>query len=91
MFNGTYAAQVEIKLYAELRSFNSSVFVFKDTFRLYQIVNGTQKQVPFDGKGIAWWTDYNIKYRNPSVVPLKDAFNGSNFKFLSYGKHSNSR
>ncbi|XP_028251109.1 cell cycle control protein 50B [Parambassis ranga] len=53
--------------------------MFNDTFRLYQSVgtNGTKKQVPFDGKGIAWWTDYNIKYRNPSVVPLMDAFNGT--------------
>lgn len=53
--------------------------VFKDTFKLYQIVNGAKKPVPLDGKGIAWWTDYNIKYRNPSVSPLKNAFNGSNF------------
>ncbi|XP_074516913.1 cell cycle control protein 50B [Sebastes fasciatus] len=50
---------------------------FNDTFKLYQIVNGANKLVPFDGKGIAWWTDYNVKYRNPSVTPLKDAFNGT--------------
>lgn len=51
--------------------------MFNDTFKLYQIVNGAKKQVPFDGKGIAWWTDYNVKYRNPSVTPLKNAFNGT--------------
>ncbi|CAB1330629.1 unnamed protein product [Coregonus sp. 'balchen'] len=51
--------------------------MFNDTFKLYQMVNGTNKLVPFDGKGIAWWTDYNIKYRNPSVTPLKNAFNGT--------------
>ncbi|XP_023263211.1 cell cycle control protein 50A-like [Seriola lalandi dorsalis] len=51
--------------------------MFNDTFKLYQIVNGSKKQVPLDGKGIAWWTDYNVKYRNPSVTPLKDAFNGT--------------
>lgn len=51
--------------------------MFNDTFKLYQIVSGVKKQVPFDGKGIAWWTDYNVKYRNPSVVPLKNAFNGT--------------
>nr|XP_046267899.1 cell cycle control protein 50B [Scatophagus argus]XP_046267901.1 cell cycle control protein 50B [Scatophagus argus]XP_046267902.1 cell cycle control protein 50B [Scatophagus argus]XP_046267903.1 cell cycle control protein 50B [Scatophagus argus]XP_046267904.1 cell cycle control protein 50B [Scatophagus argus] len=51
--------------------------MFNDTFKLYQIVSGTKKQVPLDGKGIAWWTDYNVKYRNPSVVPLKNAFNGT--------------
>uniref|UniRef100_A0A672MNZ4 Cell cycle control protein n=1 Tax=Sinocyclocheilus grahami TaxID=75366 RepID=A0A672MNZ4_SINGR len=42
--------------------------IFNDTFELYQIINGTKKQVPLDGKGISWWTDYNIKYRNPSSV-----------------------
>ncbi|XP_003962553.1 cell cycle control protein 50B [Takifugu rubripes] len=51
--------------------------MFNDTFKLYQRVNGTKKLVPFDGKGIAWWTDYNIKYRNPSISPLKNAFNGT--------------
>ncbi|XP_023133217.2 cell cycle control protein 50B [Amphiprion ocellaris] len=51
--------------------------MFNDTFKLYQIVNGTRKQVPLDGKGIAWWTDYNVKYRNPSVTPLENAFNGT--------------
>ena len=55
------------------------VFAFlKDTFKLYQIVSGKNVEVPLDGKGIAWWTDYNVKYRNPSVTPLKNAFNGSN-------------
>ncbi|XP_026195025.1 cell cycle control protein 50B isoform X2 [Anabas testudineus] len=51
--------------------------MFNDTFVLYQIVNGTNKEVPLDGKGIAWWTDYSIKYRNPSVSPLKNAFNNT--------------
>ncbi|GAA6213418.1 cell cycle control protein 50A-like [Lates japonicus] len=51
--------------------------MFNDTFKLFQIVNGAKKQVSLDGKGIAWWTDYNIKYRNPSVTPLKTAFNGT--------------
>ncbi|KAM9777697.1 cell cycle control protein 50B [Neosynchiropus ocellatus] len=51
--------------------------MFNDTFTLYQVVNGKNKLVPLDGKGIAWWTDYNIKYRNPSVTPLKNAFDGT--------------
>ncbi|XP_056281569.1 cell cycle control protein 50B isoform X2 [Pseudoliparis swirei] len=51
--------------------------MFNDTFKLYRHVNGTKKEVPFDGKGIAWWTDYNVKYRNPDVKPLKDAFEGT--------------
>lgn len=55
----------------------SLVLLVEDTFKLYQIVNGVRKLVPFDGKGIAWWTDHNVKYRNPSITPLKNAFNGS--------------
>ncbi|XP_047467349.1 cell cycle control protein 50B [Mugil cephalus] len=51
--------------------------MFNDTFKLYQIVNGAQKEVPLDGKGIAWWTDYNVKYRNPNITPLRNAFNGT--------------
>nr|AAI52182.1 Zgc:91908 [Danio rerio] len=53
--------------------------MFNDTFELYQIINGTKNLVPLDGKGIAWWTDYNIKYRNPSFVngSLANAFAGT--------------
>ncbi|KAK5857556.1 hypothetical protein PBY51_010795 [Eleginops maclovinus] len=51
--------------------------MFNDTFVLYRVVNGVKKLVPLDGKGIAWWTDYNVKYRNPTVTPLKNAFNGT--------------
>ncbi|CAN9502496.1 unnamed protein product [Ophioblennius macclurei] len=51
--------------------------LFNDTFKLYRIVRGTREEVPLDGKGIAWWTDYNVKYRNPSVTPLRNAFNGT--------------
>ncbi|CAL8289804.1 unnamed protein product [Gadus morhua 'NCC'] len=49
--------------------------MFNDTFKLFQIVNSGNVAVPLDGKGIAWWTDYNIKYRNPTTNPLKNAFN----------------
>ncbi|KPP76869.1 cell cycle control protein 50A-like [Scleropages formosus] len=53
--------------------------MFNDTFTLYQLVNATRKTVPLDGKGIAWWTDYNIKFRNPPEVDgsLAAAFNGT--------------
>ncbi|KAM9355761.1 cell cycle control protein 50B [Pholidichthys leucotaenia] len=51
--------------------------MFNDTFELFQIVNEREKRVPLDGKGIAWWSDYNTKFRNPSVTPLKNAFNGT--------------
>ncbi|XP_060939178.1 cell cycle control protein 50B [Limanda limanda] len=52
--------------------------MFNDTFKLYQIVKGApNKPVALDGKGIAWWTDYNVKFRNPSENPLKNNFNGT--------------
>ncbi|XP_062863430.1 cell cycle control protein 50B [Trichomycterus rosablanca] len=53
--------------------------MFNDTFKLYRYVNGEKKQVLFDRKGIAWWTDYNIKYRNPAPVngSFANAFNGT--------------
>lgn len=52
------------------------VLLLKDTFKLYQIVNGQNVVVPFDGKGIGWWTDYNVKFKNPDITPLQNAFNG---------------
>ncbi|XP_043118233.1 cell cycle control protein 50B [Puntigrus tetrazona] len=53
--------------------------MFNDTFELYQLINDTKKKVPLDGKGISWWTDYNIKYRNPSFVngSFASAFDGT--------------
>lgn len=50
---------------------------FKDTFKLHRLVGGKKTEVPLDGKGVAWWTDYNVKNRNPSGIPLKNAFNGT--------------
>ncbi len=67
-----------------LREYCQLVFCFiEDTFKLYQIVNGEKTQVPLDGKGIAWWTDYNVKFRNPPITPLKDAFNGINLSKIN--------
>ncbi|XP_027015919.1 cell cycle control protein 50B [Tachysurus fulvidraco] len=53
--------------------------MFNDSFTLYQVVNGQNVLVPFDRKGIAWWTDYNIKYRNPAFVngSFANAFAGT--------------
>ncbi|XP_032356380.1 cell cycle control protein 50B [Etheostoma spectabile] len=51
--------------------------MFNDTFKLNNINGSKVDLVPLDGKGIAWWTDYNIKYRNPSITPLKNAFNNT--------------
>lgn len=62
------------------------VLLPKDTFKLYQIVNGQKNVVPFDGKGIAWWTDYNVKFKNPDITPLKNAFNGWNFSLIYHNQ-----
>ncbi|XP_058879502.1 cell cycle control protein 50A-like [Acipenser ruthenus] len=40
--------------------------LFNDTLTLYYInPNGTESLVPLQKKGIAWWTDKNVKFRNP--------------------------
>ncbi|CAI9603408.1 unnamed protein product [Staurois parvus] len=40
--------------------------MFNDSITLYYFnSSGTYEEVPLNGKGIAWWTDYNIKFRNP--------------------------
>uniref|UniRef100_A0A8C5MEE8 Cell cycle control protein n=1 Tax=Leptobrachium leishanense TaxID=445787 RepID=A0A8C5MEE8_9ANUR len=40
--------------------------MFNDVFKLSYYVNGNYTEVPLTGKGIAWWTDYNIKFSNPT-------------------------
>ncbi|KAM4795412.1 cell cycle control protein 50B-like [Rhinophrynus dorsalis] len=53
--------------------------MFNDVFSLFYKDNGTYVEVPLTGKGIAWWTDYNIKYRNPTngSANLSDIFQGT--------------
>ncbi|XP_066573555.1 cell cycle control protein 50B [Amia ocellicauda] len=50
---------------------------FNDTFVLFH--NDTGRNIPLDGNGIAWWTDYNIKFRNPGQINgnLTQAFQGT--------------
>lgn len=49
--------------------------LFNDTLTLYYInPNGTESLVPLIKKGIAWWTDKNVKFRNPG---------GSNFNLTA--------
>ncbi|XP_072907852.1 cell cycle control protein 50A-like isoform X1 [Hemitrygon akajei] len=40
--------------------------LFNDTLKLYYVDNGTKMEIPLIKKGIAWWTDKNVKFRNPS-------------------------
>nr|XP_013807789.1 PREDICTED: cell cycle control protein 50A [Apteryx mantelli mantelli] len=40
--------------------------MFNDTLELYRIDNDTRIPITLIKKGIAWWTDKNVKFRNPS-------------------------
>ncbi|KAL4649018.1 cell cycle control protein 50A [Arapaima gigas] len=41
--------------------------LFNDTLELfYNEPNGTKTQIPLLKKGIAWWTDKHVKFRNPT-------------------------
>ncbi|KAL6477778.1 hypothetical protein MHYP_G00136130 [Metynnis hypsauchen] len=41
--------------------------LFNDTLELYYIYpNGTKTFIPLVKKGIAWWTDKHVKFRNPA-------------------------
>ncbi|XP_024275574.1 cell cycle control protein 50A [Oncorhynchus tshawytscha] len=53
--------------------------MFNDTLDLYYIdPNGTRIQIPLMKKGIAWWTDKHVKFRNPGGNPnLTSAFQGT--------------
>ncbi|XP_072543110.1 cell cycle control protein 50A-like [Salminus brasiliensis] len=40
--------------------------MFNDTLELFYLdPNGTRTQIPLMKKGIAWWTDKHVKFRNP--------------------------
>ncbi|KAF7655538.1 hypothetical protein LDENG_00054520 [Lucifuga dentata] len=40
--------------------------LFNDTLELFYIdPNGTKIQIPLGKRGIAWWTDKHVKFRNP--------------------------
>ncbi|KAF7242784.1 Cell cycle control protein 50B [Varanus komodoensis] len=54
--------------------------LFNDTFELYrQLENGSQEAISLDKRGISWWTDTNVKFRNPEPVngSLAQAFLGT--------------
>ncbi|NXH20685.1 CC50A protein, partial [Bucco capensis] len=40
--------------------------MFNDTLELYRVENDTRTPIPLIKKGIAWWTDKNVKFRNPT-------------------------
>ncbi|XP_043916057.1 cell cycle control protein 50B-like [Protopterus annectens] len=43
--------------------------LFNDSFQLFYLTNGSE--VSLSTRGIAWWTDHNVKFKNPST------FNGT--------------
>lgn len=60
-----------------------------DSITLYYFNStGMYEEVPLNGKGIAWWTDYNIKFQNPKDgnKTLAEIFQGDvkNKKWLKY-------
>lgn len=50
-----------------------------DTLELYRIDNDTRTPITLIKKGIAWWTDKNVKFRNPTG-------DGNNLTALFQGK-----
>ncbi|MEE6476477.1 hypothetical protein FKM82_011085 [Ascaphus truei] len=53
--------------------------MFNDTLRIFKISNGDEKEITLTKKGIAWWTDKNVKFKNPTgnSTDLKDIFIGT--------------
>lgn len=58
----------------------SNVFLFLclDTLELFLVGNASYPTlIPLKKKGIAWWTDKNVKFRNPpGGEPLAERFKG---------------
>lgn len=56
-----------------------------DTLKLYHInANGTRNEIPVAKKGIAWWTDKHVKFRNPGGINnLTVAFQGDFSKLFT--------
>ncbi|XP_043845866.1 cell cycle control protein 50B [Dromiciops gliroides] len=55
--------------------------LFNDSFKLLhqRLPGGAYVEVPLDRTGIAWWTDYHVKFHNPEPIngSLKLAFQGT--------------
>ncbi|KAG7465741.1 hypothetical protein MATL_G00156820 [Megalops atlanticus] len=54
--------------------------LFNDTLELFYIdPNGTRTEIPLTKKGIAWWTDKHVKFRNPggNNLNLTTVFQGT--------------
>ncbi|MGH0115636.1 UNVERIFIED_CONTAM: hypothetical protein FKN15_037959 [Acipenser sinensis] len=62
----TTAPALSVPAKVQQEPVNSKMLLFGNTLTLYYInPNGTESLVPLQKKGIAWWTDKNVKFRNP--------------------------
>ncbi|NXO03507.1 CC50C protein, partial [Rhinopomastus cyanomelas] len=51
--------------------------MFNDTIDLFYNINSSVAQVPLLNTGNSWWTDKNVKFRNPEAYNLSSAFAGT--------------
>ncbi|KAJ1150904.1 hypothetical protein NDU88_003691 [Pleurodeles waltl] len=54
--------------------------MFNDSFKLYYVLNnGTKTELTLNKRGIAWWTDKNVKFKNPTgnTSNLAELFKGT--------------
>ncbi|NXI59668.1 CC50C protein, partial [Chloroceryle aenea] len=51
--------------------------MFNDTIDLFYNINSSGIQVPLLKTGNSWWTDKNVKFRNPKSYNLSSAFAGT--------------
>ncbi|KFQ50290.1 Cell cycle control protein 50C [Nestor notabilis] len=51
--------------------------MFNDTIDLFYHLNSSVIQVPLLKTGNSWWTDKNVKFRNPKSYNLSSAFAGT--------------
>ncbi|XP_044532046.1 cell cycle control protein 50A isoform X2 [Gracilinanus agilis] len=51
--------------------------MFNDTLELFQMNGTTPIPIALHKKGIAWWTDKNVKFRNPPGENLTETFAGT--------------
>lgn len=63
--------------------------MFNDSITLHYFnSSGQYEEVPLNGKGIAWWTDYNIKFQNPvdGNLNFSQIFNETTAKPIDWSK-----
>lgn len=59
-------------------------FFSLDSLRLYRITDGVEEPIQLTKKGIAWWTDKNVKFKNPvgNTSDLSQIFKGNVYFFF---------